>query len=71
MPLENKPVENMSLPEKLMVSFVKKELSNNPQMVGKLLQHFLEQQNLPPQVVIDTVTLVEELIPVIMQQIKT
>jgi hypothetical protein len=59
----------MNAVESLMLNFLKKELTNNPDLAGKLLAHLLEQWKVDPTIEHDIVQLFDQLLPMLLQKV--
>lgn len=57
--------------EKIALGFLKKELTNNPGLIGKFVQHILDQQRVDPNVSGPVVQLVTDLIPFLVSEIPS
>lgn len=56
--------------EKMAAQFLLKELTTNPKLAGNFLLHVLEQTKLDPNLQADLVALAEQIIPLLLQNVK-
>ena len=56
--------------QQLLVNFLLKELSNNPQLAGNLLKELLNSLKVDPTLAGDIVVLFDQLLPIILGAVK-
>lgn len=59
----------MSPLESLLISFLKKEVTKNPQIFSSLVSHILTSKNVDPTIVTDIVSVLNEALPLIIAEI--
>jgi len=66
----NWKADKMNSLESILIDFLKKELTSNPQLAGTLLQGLIAQLKSNPTLLNDIISLIEQILPTILGAVK-